>query len=314
MFKIPTAAVDEREINFLYSHVGQPILLQYQVAALARIKVADTTLVKVFKGIIPATYHLPALNADPFDLDKRMANLNSSLRYIDSLNGCVELIRNIDATEYKKLKTEFKEWFDDLNANVVFLKKINDQINKAVLSLGKESMWLAQGTRSGDLKTTGSRHVTVDVGMTDIMAFDNSNKYKSIPKLFFGLNYYFRSIDKNADWNKIPDPGAPDKNTAHYLESRYSVLQRLSLTGGFTLGAMQNKDFDNVYNGLSFTLGPSYRIGKIFKISVGAAFLKRYDNEPIRTHSSIVLGDYVSLSLDYDLLTAASNITGMLFK
>jgi hypothetical protein len=174
-------------------------------------------------------------------------------------------------------------------------------------------LWLAQTTVSSDLKTAGTRHLTLDVGFTNIGAYDNQNEYKNIQKLFFGLNFYFVSIDKNIDFNRFPKPPSGSRSESHILESKYSIWQRLSLTAGFTLGAMQNKDFDNVYNGLSFTLGPSYRVGKYIKLSAGAALLKRFTTNPLESKSTLIVGNYVSLALDYDLLGAVTNLTSLIF-
>jgi hypothetical protein len=227
----------------------------------------------------------------------------------------VSLLINSDIATMKRLKTDLDAWRTAIAANIRLLKDNSDKIKTNLLNASEEGVWLGQSTKSGDLKTMGSRHLTLDVGIADIMAFDNSNKYTHIPKLFFGLNYYFVSINPSAPWPMIPDPQPqqPD-GYSHSLESRYSFLQRFSITGGFTLGAMQNPDFDNVYNSFSFTLGPSYRIGKIIKVSLGVAFLKRFDTDPFVTHSSLIMGDYVSISLDYNLLTPVTNLTSMIFK
>jgi len=313
LLKIPAAPILQAEINALYRHITQLILLQYHVTALQNI-VLNGTLAKIFNGTYVITYRLPAAETDAFDLDKRISNLDTSKTIIRGLQDCIELVKVSAPGIYARLKTELPDWSAKLDSNRTFIQGLRDHINQAVLAQSQESMWLAQGTSTSDLKTTGIRHLTLDVGMADLMAFDNSNKFTQIPKLFFGLNYYFISVDKTVNWDKIPDPITPDNTMSHYLESRYSVWQRLSLTGGFMLGAYKNKDFDNVYSNFSFTLGPSYRFGKIFKISVGGALLKRFNNEPIRTYSTLVLGDYVSLSLDYDLLTPITKVTDMIFK
>ena len=230
------------------------------------------------------------------------------------MEQCIGLIEHVNGKSFTKIMDELERWRKALNANHDVIQVASKKIISKITEIGRESIWLTQNTNSSDLRTTSSRHFTVDVGITNIGAYDNKNTYRNIQKLFFGANFYIKSIDKNANFRKIPVPPKPDDEATHYLESRNSILQRLSFTVGITLGAMKKKDFDNVYNNVSFTFGPSLRVGKYIKVSTGVAWLKRFDSDPLRANSNSIVGEYVSLSLDYDLLSALSNVTSLIFR
>jgi hypothetical protein len=77
---------------------------------------------------------------------------------------------------------------------------------------------------------------------------------------------------------------------------------------------MGNKEFDNLYNNTSLLVGPALRFARGFKISGGAAFVKRSSTHPLVSDKRIVVGPYVSLSTDIDFIQGLKDITSILFK
>ncbi len=77
---------------------------------------------------------------------------------------------------------------------------------------------------------------------------------------------------------------------------------------------MQNKDFDNFYNGTSLLVGPAYRFARGFKVSAGVALLKRTSKNPLISEKKVVPGAYLSASVDMDFIQSLKDIKDILFK
>ena len=168
-----------------------------------------------------------------------------------------------------------------------------------------QTVWLVGTNAFADLKSKGASLMSLDAGILNIWADNNRNQFVSIPKLFFGLNFYLKPTDKNANPEYLHKL-TPTGTETFSLNTQPSVWNNVCITAGFTLGAMQNKDFDNITNGLSFTLGPSIRFLKVLRFSVGAAAIRRVDADPLLSDKPIVLGCFAGLSVDFDAFATYS--------
>lgn len=253
---------------------------------------------------------------DTYDFNTRVKNINIAYKFLDSLNNTLIILNEKEVIDYSSLITTTKLYLADLKHNRDLITKYSTVITNQTLLNSTENIWvIGQSTASPDLQTLSSRLFAVNAGFTTIYAKDNSGKFACIPKFFLGIDYRFTPTDKNADFTDALPIGKVSDTRSHLLEARQGFWSRWSVTAGVTFGPMTNKDFNNTYGSFSFTLGPSYTFCKYLKISAGAALIHRYDNNPVLSSTDKPLVcPYVSLSVDYDLLTVVQGITGSLFK
>ena len=275
----------------------------------------DNSFEQIARGVYEIDYKYPVVKSKPeiFNFKKRLANLQVSYNYLDSLVDELNYLKAKDPKRYAKLKNKAKSIFEIVIAN----KKVVEENVKHILKTLNEhyyeqGVWLIGTTSVDDLKVKSGNIFSLDAGLLSIGAFNNNNQFTVIPKLYLGLNIFFKSRDKNSS-NKYKIKRASTDDETHTLESQPSIWDNLCLTAGFTLGKMVEKDFDNITNGLSFTLGPSLSLFNAVRISGGVAFLKRNNTNPIRTEKQLIVGPYIGLSLDFDLLEQAKKITSLLF-
>jgi hypothetical protein len=307
-------ALDKRDIDKLTLALADSTFKNHRLYKLQRVN-EDAVFDDILTGKLSVDYDYPVDDdiADAFDFKKRIDNLDESVSYFNDLYNLVIPLAAKEPPTFSCIKTEVETI---LQALIVNRKVVNDNYDNILAKINKvypdEAAWIVGSNNVEDLKAKGASIFTLDVGVTDIWVRDNLNRWNAIPKLFLGLNVYLHPQDKNISSRYRTSP-QPDSSATHNLESRRSFWDDVSITGGFTLGSMQNKQFDNVTNGLSFTLGPSLRIFRYARISTGVAFVRRLTSNPIASDKKVIAGGYLSLSLDYDLLSTVSKITSLLF-
>jgi hypothetical protein len=250
------------------------------------------------------------------EFDKRIANLSASISFFDSLYQSLNELAAHDPA-YQTLRDRSLVILSALqsNRNTLhdYLKKVTDAISKY-----SEAVWLIGTTNSKDLQTKSSSLFTVDFGMANIGMRDLDNKIVYIPKLYWGLNIYFRGVDKNIPsryFKKKRDKETVNGNVIDYdVLSHKTPFNRLCLTLGFTFGSVDKANFDNFFAGSSMLIGPSLRLSRSFRIGGGLALMKRTSSDPLKADKDIATGAFASLSLDIDILSAAKNVTNLFFK
>jgi len=310
-----TSFLTQTEITAISLKLTDKDLLKTKVGALQKI-CDDDQFALILNGQLPISYKDVTKVTYSYQLDQRLVNLNQSLTFLDSLNTDLNTLKSRDPLTFDAIKTNAQHVYKALADNQRKISSRIDEVKNVItsnLTVGLNNLF-GGSTVTPDFQTAGKRHVTLEAGVMDILAYNNSSSVKHLWKPSIGITYHLRSIDKTVNLKKITPPPSPDDTYSHSLESRYNFWFRLGVTAGVTLGSMNNKDFDNVYNSLSFTLGPSYQIVDGLRISTGAALLKRVNNNPLMSNKSTILGGYASLSLDYDLLEVAKSVTSMIFK
>lgn len=267
-------------------------------------------------GLIhPSASHKAKL-ADRFEFDKRISNLQASINFFDtlylSLNELAASSLSAQGVRDQSLKI-----LEALQSNKKVLadnlKAATDEINKF-----NEAIWLIGTTDSKDLQTKSSSVFTVDAGMANIWARNLDNKVVYIPKLYWGLNIYFRGVDKNLASRYFKKKKKPETINAikrdYDLLSHKTILNKLCLSIGFTIGSLDKANFDHFFANSTMLIGPSYRITRSFRMSGGIVFLKRTSLNPLKADKEITQGAYVSVSLDLDILNAAKTVSNLFFK
>lgn len=302
---------DSAEITHIQSYLPVKGQSFEDINILSRI-IIDNLQQQITDGNIPMQKSGIVKVAGPLDYEKRITYLSASISYFDSLTSLLDEIV-IDHPALLSVRTKIKAIRDNLITNKKDIEDCKKKILKAISKL-EEGYWLNGTTKNSDLQTKGASIFTIDAGLTNILAWDNRNTIVYIPKVYWGLNIYFRAVDKNVNLKslgKSPDR-IPIKQRG--LLAHRSVWHRWCLSIGLTLGNMANSQFDNFYNNSSLTIGPSYRFAQAFRIGGGVALLRRNQENPIKSKKEITAGPYLSLSVDIDLLKTLDKITGIIFK
>jgi hypothetical protein len=280
----------------------------------------DSIAKKIFKGVLPINYLANTKETGENNYSERLKNFQGSITYFDSLNKSL----------YKLLAIGYSDRLDDARIaveNIITRLKNNSSVIQTnfekILQAMSEKAGLNElelfigNTDAKDLKTKGGNIFTLDLGMANIVAANRMDKATYIPKPYYGLNIYFRPIDKNTRQESLPKKLNADKKQGpdYNILSTRSVWQRLCLTIGFTMGGGgQNKEFDNFFNNTMLLLGPGYRFADAFKVSAGGAFLKRYSKDPTIAEKKVGVGGYLSFSIDIDMVQGIKDITTIIFK
>lgn len=274
----------------------------------------------ILLGLRPAGYVHGAKVTAQDEFDKRIANLSASILLFDSLYRTLNEITTVNAAA-GPCRDHALQILDVLQDNK---KKISDDLKVITGELAKykEANWFIGTTQSKDLQTKSSSIFTLDAGFAGIRVRNLDNKIVFIPKLYWGVNIYFRGTDKNLKSRYVPKkkkPGSvPNQGENIYCDydvlTRKSIWTHLSLTIGFSFGSLDKQNFDNFFAGSSMLIGPSLRITRSFRLSAGAVLLKRADLNPLLSEKKIVVGGFAGVSLDFDILNAIKNVAGMLFK
>ena len=247
---------------------------------------------------------------DTFNLALRISNLESSIKTFEMWKKQVIVgVRDI------KLITEFLCNLDSFMQCLKMNKDILNKLNKKALVI-IDNILYSQETILGttyikDLETASSNQFLLDLGVANIAAWDNRNKFTYIPRLAWGANILFRPVDKNVRLVYLPGSIWKHDNNSSILSEK-SIWHVFSLYIGFTIGSIPEPEFDNFYNNTSILLGPSIRLFKALHISAGSAFLKRVNPNPFITRKQFTIGGFVTVSLDIDFLKTVNSLTGLL--
>lgn len=276
---------------------------------------AGSDTVAVFHGLRSLEDKKPQ-NADSLDVASRIANLDSTLAQFEMLRNKVTEFRITDTCAFAPISRSIDKSIRALLRNrdylAFYMKKQNRTLDS--LTRGTEGYWLIGNTGSKDLQTKGKGLLTVDAGFTTLFGVDNYGKVRAIPRLFWGLNVNFRSIDKNIKLKTMARRLPKDTLIDQRIITRRSILHTLGLNVGFTLGAIGQHNFDNFYNNSSLMLGPSFRIGEFLRLSAGSVFMRRKQVNPLTAQKKFTTGLYISAALDFDLFDGVKTIFTSFFK
>jgi hypothetical protein len=247
---------------------------------------------------------------DTLNLPLRIDNLESTIKTLETWKKQVTV-----GVSEMKLITELLCNLDSLMRCLKMNRDILNKLNKKALAI-IDNILYGQETILGttyikDLETASSNRFLLDLGVANIDAWDNRNKFTYIPRLAWGANILFRPVDKNVPLVSLPGSIWKHGNDISMLSEK-SFWHVFSLYIGFTIGSIPEPEFDNFYNNTSILLGPSIRLYKALHISAGSAFIKRINPNPVLTRKQFAIGEFVTVSLDVDFLKTVNSLTGLL--
>jgi hypothetical protein len=253
---------------------------------------------------------------DQYAFNDRISNLKTAIAALVSLDSCLDI--PVDPL-VRVLRDSVNSDLTILRRNFKYLKDNVDAVNKIINSSGSESVWLIGGSSAGDLKTEGGNLLSTDLGIANILVKDITNTTKYIPKFYFGLNIFFRPVNRDAPLKDLPANrklAKSNHDSSEHVDDNLSatrtIMQHLSLSVGLTFGSMNVRYFDNLFNGTSLVVGPSYRFARAFRITTGVAVLKRTNPNPLFDTEKVTAGYYASFSVDFDFLSTVKSFTNLI--
>jgi len=250
------------------------------------------------------------------DLFQRIKNLKSSIETIQELIDSIQVISIQTPNVYAQsiLKTlNFN--LNILNSNRQILSGCVHEISIILKPHVAEATWITGTSKTFDIDTKTASVLSTDLGVSTILVRDANNQYQTIPRLFVGVNFFFRPVDRNiGSFYAIKRKDINYKK--NYLVTRPSIWYHLNLSVALTIGgALNTPGFSNlITNNLSVEVGPSYRFLQAFRISAGIALLNRNNVNPVIENNKLYLGPYASLSVDLAFAKAAKIITDLIYK
>jgi hypothetical protein len=277
------------------------------------------------QGLVSPTETDPGVLTDPYDLLGRIANLKNLLVSVDSvilamrglyaltLDGAVGGFSNSVISDRAILKANLTLLQDGFKS---FSAELSNGDNNC------QSIWLVGSDQSIDMKAKSASVISTDLGVANIIIRDNENKSVYLPKLYTGLNIFFRSVNRNDILNYLPAGQKSAKTRSQLyagadavddqLAAYRTIWQHLSLSIGVTFGSIDQKYFDNLFNSMSLVIGPSYRFARSYRITTGIALLKRLNPNPLISTEKVTAGFNLSASVDFDFLQTVKTFTDLI--
>lgn len=295
-----------------------------------------------FENICDGTANITTVFKDKkisiYDSDQRLLNLKTNQIFFEDLVKKLTLVEatgrsgiSIGGTTIQtdKLRAKAIQIYEALNKNIKWIKLKIENRNSIIKENTKirEMAALTGNTVSSDLKSASGRVLFGDMGLSYIFVENLHGETAALPALHLGFSIYFRSIDKNTRYSRFRCSMYPKKVKIHEQDAetcmpgpdyemmtRRNLLQHLSLSVGITVTSLTNSEFDNFYKSNSLLVGPAYRFYRGFKISSGASFLRRTSTNPLISEKKVIMGAYISLSVDIDFLSGIEKVTSIVFK
>lgn len=274
------------------------------------------TINDIEKGLVPLS-NFPGKKAESLDVITRTKNIGYSIMVFTQIRNILWQIylKSNDAT-VNTLLSMTQTNIDNLTTNQDKLKNFSDQVILNTDDNGGtyQATWLIGSDKNFNLSTKGGSLLSTEVGIANLRIKNNSNKVQSIPKIFTGVNIFFRPVDRN-----LPTRHMRATSNSDHLSSKESIFQHLSLSLGLTFGDFDQtdankKDFQNLFSNMSLLIGPSYRFHRAFRLSAGTSILKRLNPNPLITGSTPTIGFYGPFSIDFDFISTISSVTGRILK
>jgi len=277
----------------------------------------DVYATQLYDGTRSIKFTVGSAATNAVNYAERIANLQVSEDYFKKLYDSLNTVYTATAAAtVLTLRNRVHDVIETLVTNRQFFENRLVEINQAMA--GNENLSevevLVGSTIAKDLKTLGGNLFTMDVGFTTITSLDNRGRAVFLPKPYYGLNIYFRPVDKNTRRKSFPVSYPTTGNPDYTIASVNNVWTHLCLTIGLTFGSISNTKFDYMYNNAVLLIGPGYRVGRFIKFNAGAAFLKRTSKNPLISQKTFVGGAFVSMSADIDVIQGIRDFTNYIFK
>ncbi|MCU7549860.1 hypothetical protein OCK74_12080 [Chitinophagaceae bacterium LB-8] len=274
----------------------------------------NTSMELIYRGVTRLS-DVVKQEADIFDLQKRIANLESSISTLGVIKLQVSTVLNAMQGGDRSMLNDIDLLIGVLKDNK---KVLFDLYNRGTAVLDGQFYFnnnLISTTVEKDLQTESNNRFLLDLGFANLGVKDNRDKFTYIPKLAYGVNILFRPVDKNVPLNSLTGSFRSlfrkdiiiDKDTLGLLAKK-SIWHYLSLYVGFTIGEIKEPEFGDFYNNTSLMVGPSIRLYRALRFSFGPAFLRRVNASPVKSREEIAAGMFATASVDLDLLKAINSI------
>ncbi|AEI49705.1 hypothetical protein [Runella slithyformis] len=234
--------------------------------------------------------------AEQYDLPKRLANLNSSIKSTEKIKQTIKTIIARKGASIA-IDNDLTKFAADLLFNRNLIRNQYELIKDSLANnrnLNYPS-WAQGSNELTDLKTRSSYQVIPEIGVVTIYAIGNQQN-EFIVRPYFGASIYLRPVDKSIPYKYI----------------RYEFLHRFSFNLGVTAGKINKGEFSDLFNNATLLLGGNYKIFREMSFSLGTAIMQRKNHNPAIDSPKVSFNLYAGLSFDVDLANGIQKLTGKL--
>lgn len=219
--------------------------------------------------------------------------------FLDSVAVDLKKLISIDNTTlaFNFYNSDFKELYKAIDDNLQHIEKLNGAIKKYCESIFNYTIAINTNTFSDKIKERNAQYLVTDFGWLNAFPKNNNGDIKYIGRPYLGVNWHFGGIDKDQDLDKIVN-----KNFWRH---------NFSLAIGITIGKIDEGDFEDLFNGLSPSIGCNIRFSKQVRFGFGGLLLRERDVNPILDRKPVEVAPYFNLTVDLSLSEQLGKIVGI---
>ncbi|WP_299221879.1 hypothetical protein [uncultured Aquimarina sp.] len=232
-----------------------------------------------------------------FDILKTKIQLNKNLKILDTIRKDLKTLRiTLSDKDVNNLELKFMNSFYNLvKTNHDSISKYFETSKSIVNNQFPRLDLISAQTQTSDLKTSNSKSLIPDFGIVNAFGHNSDGDIKYIARPYFGLNWHIGGINREQQLNEIINKG---------------FRHQFSISLGVTIGNIDTEDYEDLYNGISPTLGINYRVTRQIRLGIGTLFLREKDPNPVLDSDKIIIAPYASLSFDFDIISRAGKLLG----
>lgn len=233
-----------------------------------------------------------------YELEKRIGNLSSSLKYFNELRAMADWLQlrdNVNTSVYTGLLTDLRAIIVQLTSNRMFLSDLNDQLMEKLDSSDqiRYTTWFSGTNEVLSLKTRGTYFIIPEIGLVSIFA-NGTNTDQLFVRPTFGVSFYLRQVNK-----EIP-----------YKHLKNQFLHRFSFSLALSAIEITDDQYSDFYSKMSLLGGANYKLTRSLSFTTGMALLNKKNPIPLIIDNDLVLRYYAGISLDVDFGAQLSKLTG----
>ena len=244
-------------------------------------------------------------SADTYDLSSRLANLESTKKYLNGLISAIDEII-IRAGGLVILRADLIRLSQIISQNILRIQTIQSNLNNEfnTYSIGgrpafRSGIWIQAPTKHIDFNQKNKTVAIPDFGIVGIFAQQNNGERIFIPRPYLGINVSPRGINKYTPFKE--------------LETDQRFWYYLNFSAGVAIGGFNEQDFESLFLNLVGTTGLTLRLSPQGRIGAGVSYFKEKHPNPIINKSNVEVGGYFMLSLDLEALDSVAKLLGKIF-
>lgn len=253
----------------------------------------------VIHGLLPLDYQNGASPLHVTKIDKRLANLDSTITLLQSIRAYTLCLMLSDTELYSRFEQTLKSIDLLIIETQKNQKKLSGHYSKFKQFVWSDNnfcvySWISIGTGLSTIKKSVGKIIIPDIGIAYIRTKLNSDgDALNMIRPYYGFNISLGPIHK--DQRPFRTVGKWSPRHAFYFTIG---LTAISLTEGETEGVQ------DLFRNANLLLGGGIRLHRGIRLSSGVVLHKREDPNPIISKSKIAASPFIGLSFDMDIIEA----------